>query len=319
MSREHPPRARAADVPTVAIVGLGLIGGSLARALVLRGVRVLGVTRDPQDAELAAHAGVAVLADLHALSAAVPRDGTVVLATPLSVLGGVADAVVAQLPAECGVVHVAGLQRAAATGFGAAARARVLGTHPLAGSHETGFAAGRADLFAGANLWIEARADAAARARAEWLWAQAGVGTITYATAEEHDAQVAWVSHLPQLAAIALAGALAESGVPAQQGGPGLRDATRLAASPFPLWRDLLAAAPPETGAALRALAVSIDRLGAAFARGDTRALESQWETARAWRVAPTTSDLAMTDHHPTSQEDVVLDMPTTASGGPRW
>ena len=124
---------------------------------------------------------------------------------------------------------------------------------------------------------------------------------------------MAWVSHLPQLASIALGGALAAGGVVARQGGPGLRDATRLAASPFPLWRDLLASAPSETRAALRALAASIEQLEDAVARGDERALAACWERAHDWRCAPAATT------NPTAEENAVRDPSTAGGGGQRW
>ena len=280
--REHAPPVR-----VVGVVGLGLVGGSLARALLARGVRVLGADRNARDAELAARCGVEVVEGAARLAAALPAAGAAVLAVPLPALGAVAGDVVPRLAPGAAVLHAAGLQRPGATGLAGAARERVVGTHPLAGSHEAGFAASRADLFAGATVWAESRADAATRARLEWLWGEAGVRAVRYASAESHDAAMAWTSHLPQLASTALAAALAAAGVPTASGGPGLRDATRLAASPFPLWRDLLAAAPPATDAALAGLADAIAELRAALASGDAGALDAVWARARAWRDAP--------------------------------
>lgn len=321
--------ATATNAPSVVgIVGLGLIGGSLARALVAQGVRVLGTARDTHDARLAARCGVeVVVGDAGQLAAAVPAGGVVVLAVPLPALGPVADALLPRLAPSVVVLHAASLQRPAATRLGAAALGRVLGTHPMAGSHEAGFAASRANLFAGATVWAEARADAAARTRIAWLWAAAGAGTVRYETAAAHDAAMAWASHLPQLASTALAAALADAGVPAATGGPGLRDATRLAASPLPLWRDVLAAAPPETDAALASLAAAVDQLRAALAwnaRGDAGALDDLWARARAWRAAPPppTPHLAEDAVPPNASNaeshPVPNGTPLTA-GGPRW
>ncbi len=305
---EHTPEC------AVGIVGLGLIGGSLARALLARGVRVLGAARDARDAELAARCGVEVADGAARLAAAVPAAGAVVLAVPLSALGAVADEVLSRLAPDAVVLHAAGLQRPEATGLAAPARGRVVGTHPLAGSHETGFAASRGDLFAGATVWAEARADAQARARLAWLWAQAGVRTVRYETAEAHDAAMAWTSHLPQLASTALAASLAAAGVPASLGGPGLRDTTRLAASPLPLWRDLLRAAPPETDAALAGLAAAVAELRAALASGDAGALDAVWGRAREWRRAP-----AEPDRSPPPPNPAVTGPSAVTPAGVRW
>ncbi|GJG89281.1 hypothetical protein tb265_44620 [Gemmatimonadetes bacterium T265] len=306
---------RAAGGP-VGVVGLGLVGGSLARALLARGVRVLGAERDPGESRRAARCGVEVVDGAAQLAAALPAGGTVVLAVPRAALGAVAAAVLPRLAPGATVLHAAGLQRPEATGLPAAAAGRVVGTHPLAGSHEAGFAASRADLFAGATVWAEARADAATRARLEWLWTTAGAATVRYETAAAHDAAMAWTSHLPQLASTALAAALAAAGVPAAAGGPGLRDTTRLAASPLPLWRDLLAAAPPETDAALAALADAVAALRAALAAGDAAALDALWERARAWRCAPTAADQPSAEDRASEPGESAA---TPAAAGARW
>lgn len=301
---------------TVGIVGLGLIGGSLARALVARGVRVVGTDRDPHETALAARCGVLIVRDAESVADAVPATGAVVLAVPLPALGTVAEEILVHLAPETLLLHAAGLQRPAATGLRPAARERMIGTHPLAGSHERGFAAARANLFAGATVWAEARADAATRARLEWLWTEAGARAVRYATAESHDAAMAWTSHLPQLASTALAAALATAGMPAAFGGPGLRDATRLAASPLALWRDLLASAPPETDRALTGLVDAITDLRAALASNDPGALDALWSRARAWRtVSPDAHDA-----NPDSVEEITTSGPCGGlTGGARW
>ncbi len=318
----------------VGIVGLGLIGGSLARALLARGVRVLGTAHDAEDRRLAARCGVEVTGGVAELAAAMPAAGApashptrppapsvVVLAVPLPALGAAAGALLGSLAPDAVVLHAAGLQRPAATGLDAVARARVIGTHPLAGSHEAGFAASRADLFAGAAVWAEERAGDAARACLEWLWACVGARAVEYRSAESHDAAMAWVSHLPQLASTALAAALDTAGMPATLGGPGLRDATRLAASPFPLWQDVLRAAPPETDAALARLADTIAQLRAALARGDGDALAALWERAGNWRTGrtPVPHDRANDDgpDHPDSEETAMHE--AGMEGAARW
>jgi prephenate dehydrogenase len=279
--------AGAALPPAVGVVGLGVIGGSLARALLARGVPVLGTARDPADARAAAGHGVRVLPGAADVAAALPAGGALVLAVPPAALGAAAAAALPGAHPGVLVLHAAGLQSPAAAGLGDA-HARVLGTHPLAGSHAAGFGASRADLFAGATVWAEARAGDDARRRLDALWRAAGAARIRYAPADAHYRTMAWASHLPQLAAVALAGALAGAGVPAADGGPGLRDATRLAASPLPLWRDLLAAAPRDTRDALAALADGVATLRAALDAldaGDDEPLAACWSPATAWRA----------------------------------
>jgi prephenate dehydrogenase len=104
-----------------------------------------------------------------------------------------------------------------------------------------------------------------------------------------------WVSHLPQLAATALADAIAGAGVPSSALGPGGRDATRLAGSPFEMWSGILAGARPEAARAVAALERSVGALRAALDRSDMTAVERTWAAARSWREAAD-SDGEVTD-----------------------
>lgn len=92
-----------------------------------------------------------------------------------------------------------------------------------------------------------------------------------------------WVSHLPQLASTALADAIATAGVESSALGPGGRDATRLAASPFEMWGGILATARPEAARAAAALEKSVSAIRAALESGDMQAVERIWASARAW------------------------------------
>lgn len=269
----------------IAVAGLGLVGGSLARALLARGIEVHGTDASVAERAHAVRAGVTVADDLTALVRVAPD--VVVLAVPPGAVGAVARVLVPLLPAHATVLHAAGLQEARALGLDAEGEvhARVLGTHPLAGSHGAGFAASRADLFAGATVWAEERADDATRRRIEWLWTAAGAARVVYRPAAVHDREMAWASHLPQLAATAVAATLHDAGVAGEAGGPGLRDVTRLAASPLPLWLDLLRAAPPESAEAVAATGRALERLAAAIARGDEAAITDSWTRAQRWRA----------------------------------
>src|SRR5205085_8446457 len=106
----------------------------------------------------------------------------------------------------------------------------------------SGAAHARADLFDGATYFLvageSARADAHARVRS--LVEALGARPVDVG-AGEHDRLVARASHLPQLLASALAGVLARGESVATAAGPGLADMTRLAASPFSIWADILA------------------------------------------------------------------------------
>jgi prephenate dehydrogenase len=268
----------------VAVIGLGCIGGSVARALRAQGVEVCAWSASPMDNAHAAAAGVRI-AEHDGAAAACADASHVVLAVPVREVAAVAREAVAAASGEARIFHVAGLQRAEALGLDHATAARVLGTHPMAGSHDTGFSASRPDLFVGCAVSVEARADPRARRAAEWLWRTVGAQDIDYRSAEAHDRLMTWVSQLPQLTATALGAALAEADIPAALLGTGGRDVTRLAASPLGSWPELLAGAPRELDAALAALERTLGEIRTALAAPDAARLEAIWERARAWRA----------------------------------
>lgn len=261
----------------VAVVGLGAIGGSIALALRELGIGVSGFA-GRADSALAARARIRVG---ETLGAAVQGAGLVVLAVPPSVIREAA--LLTRRVTEAPVIHVASVQRAAALGF-AEDEWRPLGHHPIAGTHRTGFGAADAAMFRGARVSVEARADEPARASAESLWTTIGAARVDFRDAEAHDRQMAWVSHLPQLAAVALAGAVAGAGEPAAALGPGGRDSTRLAASPFALWKDIVAANGDAVGPALAALERELAAMREAIEHKQVEAMQERWERARAWR-----------------------------------
>lgn len=270
----------------VAVIGLGVIGGSAALRLAARGTVVRGWSASDADNVAARTAGLRVEGGL---AEAVRDANLVLLAVPLDALSDVSSAVVAAAPAKATILHAASLQAASAVRIGAAARDRVIGTHPLAGSHRAGFAGASVDLFRGATVYVEARASARQREDAELFWSLAGAARLEHTSAETHDAAMAWLSHLPQIASTALAAALAAAPVVNDdrfRPGPGARDATRLAMSAWETWRPLLERAPGATLDAVRAFESSLAELRRALEAGDTRSLGDQWARARGWREA---------------------------------
>lgn len=279
----------------VAILGLGCIGGSLARALLAQGIVVRGWSTLPSDCRRAAAAGVAIPEGDAPLDALCHGVTSVVLAVPFPQLAAVARSLLAITPPPMRIFHVGGLQQRSALGADEEAWSRIIGTHPLAGSHATGFEASRADLFVGATVCIEERADPRARRTAEWLWRTAGASRMDYRSAEAHDRLMAWVSHLPQLTATALAHTLAGAGLDPANTGSGVRDTTRLASTPLGAWPELLRGAPAEIGAAIAQLEQTLAEFREVLAAHDDARLAALWERAAAWRrqagSAATTGD----------------------------
>lgn len=275
----------------VAVIGLGCIGGSLARALVAQEVEVHGWSASPSDREQAAAARVQVSSpEGGGAAAACQGAGIVVLAVPIHTVADVAASVRGSLSRNAQLFHVCGLQGREALGADDYTYNSLLGTHPLAGSHDSGFGASRPELFVDAVISAEERASDRTRECIEWLWHTVGARRVDYRTAESHDRLMAWVSQLPQLAATALAATLAAGGVEARTIGTGARDTTRLAASELASWPTLFGGTPRELDAALELLGRTIAELRDALSSGDTDALRAIWDSARAWRREGSTS-----------------------------
>jgi len=281
----------------LAIVGLGVMGGSLARALVRthlaggaggRGptepsTSVWGWAANPADRAAAAEAGVEIGEHLEGtlLDAEV-----VVLATPLSTLPDLASTVLDVAPAGALVLDVASLQEASlAAAKAASLSARWVSAHPMVGSERSGFDASRADLYEGATVFLSAdegvpqeRRDAAVR-----FWSRLGA-LPEWVVPEDHDDRMATVSHLPQLVATALADTIAKTGAPAEALGPGGRDTTRLAGSSVEMWRDLFEHARPALVSGLRDLAERLEEDASALEGGHLDVPVGRLIRAGAWR-----------------------------------
>ncbi|HEX6909848.1 MAG TPA: prephenate dehydrogenase/arogenate dehydrogenase family protein [Longimicrobium sp.] len=279
MTDDNPQEIRSA-----AILGLGLIGGSLARDLHARGVRVFAWDRDASAVRAAMAEGIA-----EPVSWSEPVDA-VILAVPVlaarDLLATVAEqAKGARLITDAGSTKASIVRAAQEVGIGA----RFVGSHPLAGDHRSGWDASRAGLFAGALVYLSptpSTRDEAMRL-ASALWTSVGARPEVM-DAADHDLLLAWTSHLPQMVSSALGGALAGRGIARGALGPGGRDVTRLAGSSPEMWADILL---DNAGALVPALASLITRLEgmrAAIGDGDHAGLRDLLAEARAWhRQAP--------------------------------
>jgi prephenate dehydrogenase len=268
----------------VTVVGLGAMGGSLARALAGEGRSVTGWSPDAAERRRALEAGVVRRAP-DTLAEAVRESDLVVLAAPL---GATCDLVAdrALRSPGCVLTDVASLKvpvRDAVRRAGLSAR--WAGSHPMAGTEASGFEASRTDLYRDARVWLVAEPEAGDLGdRLHSFWSGLGARPA-FIDAEEHDRLMARVSHLPQLASNALARVLADAGVSPSSLGPGGREVTRLAGSNPAIWRDILAHAGPDLGSALRALAVEAETLARLVDEGDTAALEDRMRHTRSWRA----------------------------------
>jgi prephenate dehydrogenase len=270
------------DATRVAIIGLGAIGGSAALKLLERGSRPTGFSVDDEDRNAARAAGLDVAGSL---AAAVREKDLVLIAVPLDRLAGVAREVIETAAPHATVLHAASLQRPDATRMEPPVTQRVIGTHPLAGTAASGFAAANADMFRGATVFVEERGDRRMREDAELFWSMAGARRIEYRAAGEHDDLMAAISHVPQLLATALASTLAYGKVGRSQLGPGGRDMTRLAASSWEMWKPLLGATPGRTLAMLESIETELRDMREAIATQTLDDAAVGWSVARAWAL----------------------------------
>ncbi len=219
---------------SVHIVGAGLIGASIGVGLSGEGWPVTIEDRDPHASHLARGMGAGGILD-----EGVQPDLVVVAVPPAAV----ADAVVSALMKwpEAVVTDAASVKEPIALAVEATGQARrYVGSHPMAGRELSGGLAAQGDLFR-ARPWVLCPNGAAASAQAlVRAVAEALGGDVIVMDANRHDAAVARISHAPQVAASAVAAALA--GLEASDvalAGQGLRDVTRIAASEPEMWRDI--------------------------------------------------------------------------------
>lgn len=270
----------------VAVVGLGLMGGSLSRTLrrVAPATRILGVDRSPVEGARALEAGAIDRYDLDGIASVTAAD-LVVYATPLGATLELIAGHARLMRPDALVTDVVSLKAPVLRGAGLSGLGgRFVGAHPICGGESSGFEAAQEDLFRGATVWLCAGEEATpdARARVEGFWTAVG-GVPRWAEAEEHDRRMAWVSHLPQLVANALAGALDAAGCERTELGPGGRDMTRLAGSSPEIWRDLLHASAPVTGLGLTSVANGLNVLADLLARRDVDRIAEFMERTRRW------------------------------------
>lgn len=274
----------AATPATVAILGLGLIGGSLARDLAARGWRVLAADADAAALGRAVASGV-VAGALDTSLAGVREAGVVVLATPLDAMAALLGRLAPHLRADAVVTDVGSCKglvadAAVAAGLGD----RFVGSHPLAGDHRSGWDASREGMFAGARVFVTpvaATPPAVVDRVLAWWGALGATGVVLDARA--HDAQMAWVSHLPQVASSAVAAALAAAGEPPAALGRGGKDVTRLAGSSPEMWTAIALGNAEPIAATVRALRAQLDAFEAALAARDGEALRRWFAAGRDW------------------------------------
>lgn len=279
-------------VERLAVVGVGLIGGSFALALKQAGAvgEVIGVGRNPATVEQARARG---LVDRAGDWREAGQADCVLLAMPVGETETVLRALEPHLKAQTIVTDAgstkSGVIASARAALGAKCRNFVPG-HPIAGSEQSGPVAARADLYRSRKVVLTPEADtephALATVKALWQAVGAEPELLDAAT---HDRVFAAVSHLPHLAAYALVDELAQRADRDRFfrfAASGFRDFTRIAGSSPEMWRDIALANRDALLGELNAYVAALQTLSAAVAAGDGAALLEIFSRARDARAS---------------------------------
>lgn len=265
------------------ICGLGLIGGSIGLAARKRRLarEVCGLVRKSESVREAKRRGVVDSATLDPAEALAGADMIVIAAT-LGATAGIAEQISPHLPARCIVTDVGSCKRLViertqkALGRGV----RFVGSHPIAGSEQSGMSAARADLFEGAPcILTPVRGTApAALKKVAAFWKALGSHVSAMGPAE-HDRVVAAISHLPHFIAASLVNAsvamLGGIRPVLDYAGSGFRDTTRVAASDAGIWVEIAADNAAEMLRAVSALEKQISLLKKALRGKDADAVRA--------------------------------------------
>ncbi|HEY8552789.1 MAG TPA: prephenate dehydrogenase [Thermaerobacter sp.] len=277
---------------TLAVVGLGQIGGSLAAAVRQRVRRVIGIDRDPAAVDHALRAGHIDAGSSGDLGPVAEADA-VVIAVPV---GAIPDVLAAARPHLRPGVLLTDTGSVKAPVVHAAQRllppdVLFVGGHPMAGTERSGPAATDAALFRG-HTWALTPAPPWGRAAAAaWVpLLEAAGARVLCMDPREHDRHVALTSHLPLVVAAALAATVRRGATDlphlARLVAGGFRDTTRVAGGNPEVGRDMLRANWDQVAPWLAALREELDRLADAAARGDDDALYRYLDDARRFRAA---------------------------------
>lgn len=266
----------------VAVVGCGLIGGSLAIALARAGVDVTILDPDPAATRLIEARGGGRPAVT--LREVIDGADVIAIAAPSAAFGDVVDELAA-LGGDAAVCDVGGLKALVVPAGERALGGRFVGAHPMAGNAGQGAASAEDDLFRGRPCAITPtpRTDPAALAAVEAMWTRVGA-TLVRVEPAAHDAVMAAVSHLPHVAAYAQAAVIGATPTVRALAGPSYDSNTRVAGAPTDHWVRAFIAARAELEPICDALADRVRAIGKAAAAGDEATLRVLLDEGRGAR-----------------------------------
>lgn len=298
----HPPAFifYAAPMPThwnkVALLGVGLLGGSIGLALRQRKLagRVTGFVRRTAAVAECERAGAVDKAETDPARAVAGAE-LIILCTPIAQMAGLAAKFLPALERGAIVTDVGSVKGCVVAELEplvAGAGGQFIGSHPMAGAEKMGVGAARADLFEQAVCVVTptARSEKKAVGRIEEFWAGLG-GAPLRMTPELHDDLVSRSSHLPHVVAAELANYVLSPVHPKEQGAlcaTGFRDTTRIASSSPEMWRDIALANRRNLARVLGVFIEDLQEFQRALDARDVKAVEEFFQKAKerrdAWR-----------------------------------
>jgi prephenate dehydrogenase len=273
----------------VALIGVGLLGGSIGLALRQRRLAdaCVGFVRREASVAECARLGVVdrAVTDLRAV---VQDADLVIFCTPIAQMRALAEQCLPGLKAGALVTDVGSVKGSVVAELEplfSRAGACFIGSHPMAGAEKTGPAAARANLFEGAVCVVtpSAKSPVTAVKQIEAFWTALG-GRSLRLTPDQHDSLVARSSHLPHVVAAELANYVLSPAHPAEQPAlcaTGFRDTTRIASGSPEMWRDIALGNRKHLARALGVFIEDLQEFQLALERGDTAAVDEFFETAK--------------------------------------
>jgi prephenate dehydrogenase len=232
---------------SIAIVGVGLIGGSIGLAVRKGNLarEVVGIGRNLNRLDRACKIG-AINRATDQLSQGVHSAELVIVCTPVKLIAGGVEECAKYAPQDAVLTDAGSTKAELVTRLdrsvnSVAAGPHFVGSHPLAGDHRSGWEFARADLFVGRTVVVTPTpvSEPTAVAKLREFWEAVG-GKVVEMSPEAHDQALAFTSHLPHLVASALSAATPEEHLPLTA--TGWQDTTRLAAADPELWRQIFVA-----------------------------------------------------------------------------
>jgi prephenate dehydrogenase len=274
----------------VTIVGLGLIGGSMAAGLRGRCARLIGIDTQPETLQLARERGIVDRVELD-LQTGLAECDLAILAVPVGGILSILSRLGHDLPSPKYILDVGSTKaEVVAAMLDLPAPAAPLGGHPLCGKETSGLSAAEASLFRGQVFVLTPLSRTSLRMRqiADELISALGARPLVM-DAKDHDRLLAGTSHLPYILATVLVACIEELAasdpIVWKLTASGFRDSTRLAGSDVQMMMDILSTNRAEVGRMIKQTRSILGRLEGALREGDFATLESQLSRARRQRL----------------------------------